>query len=79
MQTAIQVEGVSAHEVKFAVEREVTLVDVRVPSEFAKAHIPGAKNVPIYQSIRGAQYHTASSADVVTEPARHPCTRHIMP
>ncbi|EIE24158.1 Rhodanese-like protein [Coccomyxa subellipsoidea C-169] len=53
MQTEIQVEGVSAHEVKFALEREVTLVDVRVPSEFAKAHIPGAKNVPVYQSIRG--------------------------
>lgn len=37
----------------FALERDVAVVDVRVPSEYAQAHIPGAKNVPIYQSITG--------------------------
>ncbi len=48
-----QVIGIAPHEVKFALERNVAIVDVRVPREFATAHIPGAINVPIYHSITG--------------------------
>ena len=48
-----QVTGLAPHEVKFALERNVAIVDVRVPREFAIAHIPGAINVPIYRSITG--------------------------
>lgn len=31
-------------------EGKVTVIDVRTPAEFADGHIPGAKNIDIYES-----------------------------
>lgn len=56
----VQVKGIAPHGLNFALERGITIVDVRVPWEFDLAHISGSINVPIYQAIEGA--HSLVSA-----------------
>ena len=42
----------------------VTLVDVRMPNEFADGHIPGAKNVPRMELVKAGNYLPDKAASI---------------
>jgi len=42
-----QAKHINIFDSVFRVDEQIKLIDVRSPAEFAKGHIPGAKNIPL--------------------------------